>query len=123
MATSIFENGKPILSIAFFYCSSSAEKSHCDNDWPAKCVFWLLHRLFYNVQNTETIDNNAKAFTSTICVSYNTTSQHTSKLSKIDAKNQASIKALQQLCDVENKLVREIWNDTFPANFAEDVQK
>lgn len=113
-------------SQALFFCFQFyfSEKCHSDSDWPTKCVYWLLHRLFYSVENTESIDENAKTFTSKISVSYNAvTFQQTSDLSKIDAKNHASLKALQQLCDVENKLVREIWNDTFPSTFAQDVQK
>lgn len=123
VVTSILENVKQILSINFDFRILFPEKDHCDSDWPRKCVYWLLHRLFYSVENTESIDDNAKKFTSEICVSYNAvTFQHTSELSKIDAKNHASLKALQQLCDVENRLVREIWNDAFPSNFAQDVQ-
>lgn len=106
-----------------FYLNIFSEKNRSDKDWPTKCIYWLLKRLFFSVENTETIDENAKTFTSKINVSYTTAFQHTSKLSKIDAKNFASLKALQQLCDVENKLIRQIWNDSFPSNFAQDVQK
>lgn len=123
MATSSIQTGKQTTIIDHFILNISLEKHHSDNDWPTKCVHWLLKRLFFAVENTETADENAKAFTSKICVSYNTSSQYTSKLSKIDAKNHASLRALQQLCDVENKLVRQIWNDLFPSNFAQDVQR
>lgn len=105
-----------------FFSFLITEKNRSDNGWPAKCVNWLLQRSFYSVENTESIDENAKTFTSKICVSYNTTFQHTSKSSKIDAKNHASLKALQQLCVVENKLVRQTWNDIFPSDFAQQVQ-
>lgn len=100
-----------------------AEKNQSENDWPAKCVYWLLQRSFYGVDNIESIDNTAKTFTSKISASYNAMAQHTSKLSKIDAKNQASLKALQHLCEIENKLVRQIWDDKFPSNFADQIQK
>lgn len=112
------------LSYEFLILPFFTEKNHYDNDWPVKCVYWLLHRLFYSVEIAESIDEDAKSFTSKICVSYNAVAfEHTSKLSKIDAKNHASLKALQQLCDIENKLVREIWSDRFPLDFAQEVQR
>lgn len=106
---------------SFFYFIP--EKNHNHNNWPAKCIYWLLQRLFYSVENTESIDENAKKFTSEICVSYNTTCEYKSELSKIDAKNHASLKVLQQLCEVENQLVQQIWNEKFPNDFAHEVQR
>lgn len=107
----------------FVFLYFITEKNRSGNDWPAKCVYWLLQRFFFCVENTESIDENAKTFTSRICVSYNATFQYTSKLSKIDAKNKASLHALQQLCTIENKLVRQTWNDLFPTDFAQEVQR
>lgn len=99
------------------------EKKESGKMWPVKCVFLLLKRLFYGVDHTESSDINTNTFTSNVCVSYDFEFSYTSTLSQIDAKNHSSLKALQRLCEIENKFVQRIRNDIFPPNFAAEIQK
>lgn len=79
--------------------------------------------MFFGVSLDESVDEDTKTFTSNVCVSYDFKFAHTSKLSQIDAKNHASLDALQQLCGIENKFVQRKRNDNFPSNFASEIQK
>lgn len=89
-----------------------------------KCVYLLLKQLFFGVDFTENvIDTDMKKFMSKVCVSYRDEFPYTSSLSKIDAKNHASLNALRQLCEIENKFVQRIRNDDYPPNFASAIQE
>lgn len=88
---------------------------------PTKCVLMLLKRLYYGVNHKES--NEANTYTSNITVNYDLQFTATSNISKIDAQNLAALEALQTLCQVENKFVRNKRNDNYPQNFAENIQK
>lgn len=88
---------------------------------PTKCVFLLLKRLFYGVTIKEQSD--AHFYKSNVSVSYDSFFTATSEISQINAQNLASMKALQNYCNVENKFVQRKRNDDYPQDFAAKIQK
>lgn len=88
-----------------------------------KCVFLLLQRLFYGVTSIETTDTDKNTCASNLTVCCDIEFSATSQLSKVYTRNLAAIKALQQLCDAENKFVERKRNDNFPSNFANEIYK
>lgn len=85
---------------------------------PVKCVSQLLQRLFFGVSINE--QTNGNAYSCKITVNNKHEFENRNKLSQMEAKNAASRKAVQQLCEVENKFIQpEI--DDFPSGFASDI--
>lgn len=99
------------------------EKKEAGIVFPVKCVFLLLNQVFFGVSKDDTHDTTTKTFKCNVCVSYDFRFSYDSKISEIDAQNHASLKALQDLCDIENKFVQRERNQNFPANFADIIQK
>lgn len=91
--------------------------------WPVKCVFPLLQRLFFGVTCTEDTDLDTRTFKSDISVSYEYEFSSTGMRSQLHTRNLASLKALQSLCEIENKFVQRKPHLVFPKNFADEMQE
>lgn len=105
--------------VYFFFIEKKGESGIL----PAKCVFLLLKRLFYGVTLSESCDSNTNTYTSNVAVNYGVTFTSTSKISPNHARDLASIRAIQNLCIIENKFVQQKRNDHFPMNFADEIQR
>lgn len=100
-----------------------AEKRGNTGILPKKCVYSLLHRMFYGVNVDEDYDAIANAYTSRVSVSYDYTFTAVSQLSRTHARNTTSIKALDSLCKVTNQFTQRKRNYNFPPNFANRIQE
>lgn len=88
-----------------------------------KCVFLLLNQVFFGVSKADRYDTTKSTFECNVCVSYDFNFLHGSKVSEMDAQNRASLKALQNLCEIENKFVQRERNRAFSASFADRIQR
>lgn len=109
------------IGYIFFLVFCFIEGDHEIGIIPVKCVFLLLQRLFYGVSNSET--NDKTTFSSKIIVNHKYEFSVKTLLSQIEAKNAASRKAVNQLCEVENKYNQHKQIDIFPDGFASSIQK
>lgn len=83
----------------------------------------MLQQLFFGVSIEQFNASEHEKFQCDIGISFKYNFSVANQPSKFEALNRASCQALNSLCDIENKFIRERRCDVFLPDFASDIQK